>query len=234
VEVGPDVVVVQPPPALEVPRAEAEPAEPQVAPGIAAPAGCTCWREGAKGWADYFGRHLVAFLKTLFCLWVLFVPIPLGVALVIYLGYWDLQLAFVCFVPTLLIVYKHLNGQWDPIHRALKTRCFVCSLDRAAKVWRVDRDMLAFAFNLTLLTTRDQTRLRELKMRLDGWIHKERPHWGQVAQTAQILRCLYAVGDLLEVEIDVVNHIGRQIPSLRHVHAFATSGATSGGFLPQR
>ncbi len=118
--------------------------------------------------------------------------------------------------------------------REVSFECFTCVLDRVSRRTKSDRQLLSFAFRTLFMTSRDQSRFRELKLRLEAQMRLQHPEWTQERVTLGVLSVLRGVSKMFAHEMQWVGTLETQLSAMKKAHQFAKTGTfSSGRQLPQ-
>jgi hypothetical protein len=121
-----------------------------------------------------------------------------------------------------------------PAKRVVDFECLTCVLDRVCSRVGADRQLLSFAFRTLFMTSRDQSRWRELKLRLEAQMRIQHEDWSQEQITSAILLIIRGVSRMFEHEMQWVETVKVQLVAMEKAHQFARTGEFSGGRqLPQ-
>ncbi len=84
------------------------------------------------------------------------------------------------------------------------------------------------------MTSRDQSRFRELKLRLEAQMRLQHPEWTQERVTLGVLSVLRGVSKMFAHEMQWVGTLETQLSAMKKAHQFAKTGTfSSGRQLPQ-
>jgi len=205
----PDVIVQQQVVEIQTPVVpmDASQGEPEVP--VCAP--CTCSYSQKRNWGICFVLSTLQVLLVLLC-FAMETPLPMLLSACIVVCWWF-------FASRMALSYE----------------CLVCRIERLAEQYSVDQSMLSFSFQLAFLATRDQARLRELKLRLQAWMRQNHSDWSDMVQACQLVAVMRATTELADYELDWISHFESSLKTLHSVHNFAARGElNSGQTVPQR
>jgi hypothetical protein len=113
--------------------------------------------------------------------------------------------------------------------------CLECRIPVVARKYKVDCQLVAYAWISLYATPRDVSRIQQVKNRVLQWCRDTHPLWDEVDKAFSAESVVDACNELLDVDVAKLRRLESHLSDLHTVHNFATHGTLpSGGALPSR